>query len=330
MHKNYTQGFFYFLGHDERVPENIRNLMLQWGYPKDEYTDSGNWTPQIYVREARRMIGPYVMTQANCQGKAIVDDGIAMAAYTMDSHNAERIVVNGMVKNEGDVQIGGFGPYPVSYRSIIPKENECTNLLIPVCLSASHIAYGSIRMEPVFMVLSQSAAQAAIYAIDHNTDVQGVNVEAIKQTLLENPLADGSTPDIIVDDNDKQHVTIQGNWQAATNGYGPTMLISDTTSTTTKAVKYLPVIKKAGNYELYTYSSANNRTPFQVSVFDGKSTKKTVIDPAQITIEGQTSGEWVSLGKYNLPAGRKARVQITAIHNTDKIQADAMLFVPER
>jgi type II secretory pathway pseudopilin PulG len=185
-------------------------------------------------------------------------------------------------------------------------------------------------MEPVFMVLSQSAAQAAIYAIDHNTGVQGVNVKAIKQSLMENPLADGNTPDIIVDDNDKQHVTIQGNWQTGTNGYGPTMLISDTTGTSTKALKYLPEIKKEGSYELYTYSSANNKTPFQVSVFDGRSTKKMVIDPAQITIEGQTSGEWISLGKYNLPAGSNAWVEITAIHNTDKIQADAMLFVPER
>ncbi len=330
MHKNYTQGFFYFLGHDERVPENIRNLMLQWGYPKDEYSDNGNWTPQIYVREARRMIGPYIMTQANCQGRAMVDDGIAMAAYTMDSHNAERIVVNGMVKNEGDVQIGGFGPYPVSYRSIIPKENECTNLLVPVCLSASHIAYGSIRMEPVFMVLSQSAAQAAIYAIDHHTGVQGVDVKAIKQTLLENPLADSSTPDILVDDNDKQQVTVQGDWKTGSNGYGPTMLISDSASTTTKAVKYLPVIKKAGGYEVYTYSSANNKTPFQVSIFDGKAARKIVVDPAKVTIEGQTSGEWISLGKYNLPAGQNAWVQITAVHNADKIQADAMLFVPER
>lgn len=330
MHKNYTQGFFYFLGHDERVPENIRNLMLQWGYPKDEYSDNGNWTPQIYVREARRMIGPYIMTQANCQGKATVEDGIAMAAYTMDSHNAERIVVNGMVKNEGDVQIGGFGPYPVSYRSIIPKENECTNLLVPVCLSASHIAYGSIRMEPVFMVLSQSAAQAAIYAIDHHTGVQGVNVKAIKQTLLENPLANGSMPDILVDDNDKQQVTVQGGWKTGSNGYGPTMLISDTTNTSTKAIKYLPVIKKAGNYEVYTYSYANNKTPFQVSVFDGKAARKIEVDPAKVTIEGQTSGEWISLGKYNLPAGQNAWVQITAVHNADKIQADAILFVPER
>lgn len=330
MHKNYTQGLFYFLGHDLRIPENIRQLMLQWGYPKDEYTDNGHWTPQIYVREARRMIGAYVMTQDNCEGKITVNDGIGMAAYTMDSHNAERIVVNGMVKNEGDVQIGGFGPYPISYRAIIPKQNECTNLLVPVCLSASHIAYGSIRMEPVFMVLSQSAAQAAIYAIDHNTQVQSVNVDAVKKVLLNNPLADGTIPDIIVDDNDKTHVSIQGNWITGYNGYGPTVLISDTSQLKLNSVKYSPEIKKAGGYDVYIYSFSGNKKPFQINVFDGKQDKKMTIDPVTLQVEGQTSGEWIPLGKYTLPAGRSTWVKLSTIHPADRIQADAVLFVPER
>lgn len=330
MHKNYTQGFFYFLGHDQRVPENIRNLMLQWGYPKDEYTDNGNWTPQIYVREARRMLGPYVMTQANCEGKTTVNDGIAMAAYTMDSHNAERVVINGMVKNEGDVQIGGFGPYPVSYRAITPENNQCTNLLVPVCLSASHIAYGSIRMEPVFMVLGQSAAQAAVYAIEQGTTVQGVNVSAMKTKLLNNPLANGGTPDIIIDDNDKINVRIKGAWQTGKNGYGLTVLISDTTSLTTKWVKYIPVIKKEGWYQVYIYSSSSNKKPFQISVSNGKRARLIIIDPVTNQVEGQTSGGWITLGKYLLRVGRSVSVQITAIHPTDPVQADAVLFVPQR
>jgi hypothetical protein len=330
MYKNYTQGLFYFLGHDPRVPENIRDLMLQWGYPKDEYTDNDHWTPQIYVREARRMIGAYVMTQANCEGKTTVADGIGMAAYTMDSHNAERIVVNGMVKNEGDVQIGGFGPYPVSYRAIVPQKKECTNLLVPVCLSASHIAYGSIRMEPVFMVLSQSAAQAAVYAIEHHTTVQDVNVNAVRKTLRDNPLADGSTPDIIVDDNDKANVTVHGNWLTGKNGYGPTVLNTDTAQATLKSVKYTPEVKKGGIYDVYIYSSSGNKKPFQINVFDGKQNKKIVMDPATLQVEGQTSGEWISLGKYSLPVGRSGWVSIATIRSTDMIQADAVLFVPER
>jgi hypothetical protein len=182
-HEDYTKGLLYFLGHDPRVPAAIRSEMLKWGYPKDEFVNSDHWTPQLYIREARRMNGEYMMTQANCQGKVTVPDGIGLAAYTMDSHNCERLVVHGMVKNEGDVQIGGFGPYPVAYRSITPKAGECTNLLVPVCLSATHIAYGSIRMEPVFMVLGESAAVAAHLAIGAGCPVQQVDVTRIRELL---------------------------------------------------------------------------------------------------------------------------------------------------
>jgi hypothetical protein len=179
-HADYTKGLLYFLGHDPRVPKPLRAEMLRWGYPKDEFVSTGHWTPQLYIREARRMRGEYVMTEANCVGKAAVMDGIGMAAYTMDSHNCERLVVHGMVKNEGDVQIGGFGPYPVAYRSIVPQERECSDLLVPVCLSATHIAYGSIRMEPVFMVLGESAAVAAHLAIEAGRPVQQVDVAKLR------------------------------------------------------------------------------------------------------------------------------------------------------
>jgi FAD dependent oxidoreductase len=188
-HINYTKGLLFFLGHNKRVPEHLRKEMLRWGYPKDEYMDNDHWSPQIYIRESRRMVGEYIMTESNCTGKVKVTDGIGMAAYTMDSHNCQRLIVNGMVKNEGDVQVGGFPPYPVSYRSIIPKQNECTNLFVPVCLSATHIAYGSIRMEPVFMVLGQSAATAAVIAIKDHLPVQEINVEKLQKELRENPLA---------------------------------------------------------------------------------------------------------------------------------------------
>jgi hypothetical protein len=187
-HTDYTKGLLYFVGHDLRFPEALRNQMLRWGYPKDEFTQYGNFTPQLYIREARRMVGEYVMTQSNCVGKTVVSDPIGLAAYTMDSHNAQRVVVNGMVKNEGNVEVGGFPPYPISYRSLTPKKDECANLLVPVCLSASHIAYGSIRMEPVFMVLGQSSAIAAVQAIDTNKAVQDVDVQKILKILNEDPL----------------------------------------------------------------------------------------------------------------------------------------------
>jgi len=173
--------------HDESIPEELRNEIGKYGWAKDEFIDNDNFPTQLYVREARRLNGEYVMTQHNCQGKETVDDGVGLAAYGMDSHNCQRLVVNGMVKNEGDVEYGGFPPYPVSYRSLTPKRAECTNLLVPVCVSSTHIAYGSIRMEPVFMVLGQSAAVAAAMAVDANCAVQDVDVEALRERLKDNP-----------------------------------------------------------------------------------------------------------------------------------------------
>ncbi|MEM9829575.1 MAG: FAD-dependent oxidoreductase [Bacteroidota bacterium] len=183
-HRDYTQGLLYFYTSDPRVPIELQKEVKRWGYPKDEYTSNGNWSPQLYVREARRLIGEYVMTQANCQGREVVEDPIGMAAYTMDSHNCQRIVNDGQVKNEGNVEVGGFPPYPIAYRAILPKQSQASNLLIPVCLSASHIAFGSIRMEPVFMVLGQSAATAAALAIDQDVAVQDVAYASLRSQLL--------------------------------------------------------------------------------------------------------------------------------------------------
>ncbi len=183
-HLTYTKGLLYFVTTDARVPAEVRNHVRAWGYPKDEYTATEYFTPQLYIREGRRMIGEYVMTEHNCTGKEVVPDPIGMAAYTMDSHNTQRIVVNGMVKNEGNVEVGGFKPYPISYRSIVPKKKECTNLLVPVSLSSTHIAFGSIRMEPVFMILGQSAAFAAVQAIEEKKGVQDIDYPKLKTQLL--------------------------------------------------------------------------------------------------------------------------------------------------
>ena len=189
-HEEYIRGLLYFLSSDEAVPDTLKKQMQQWGWAKDEFTDNNHFPPQLYVREARRLVGEYVMTEHNCRRNEIVADSIGLAAYNMDSHNCRRIVINGMVKNEGDVQVWGGPPYPIAYRAITPKREECTNLLVPVCLSASHIAYGSIRMEPVFMVLGQSAAVASVLALNLKTDnVQSVDVKKIQQELQENPFA---------------------------------------------------------------------------------------------------------------------------------------------
>jgi hypothetical protein len=184
-HEDYTRGFLHFLATSPRVPEHIRRAMGEWGLTRDEFLDTGGWPHQLYVREARRMISDYVMTEKNCRESLQVEDAIGLAAYTMDSHNCQRIVENGRAENEGDVQVGGFPPYPIAYRSIVPKQSECENLFVPVCLSASHIAYGSIRMEPVFMVLGHSSADAAMMAIDANVAVQKIDVAALQRRLVD-------------------------------------------------------------------------------------------------------------------------------------------------
>ena len=165
-HRSYQEGLYWCLANEPRVARKVREEVSRWGLARDEFVDNGNWPHQIYVREARRMVGSYVMTQHECQGLRLAPDPVGLAAYTMDSHNVQRYVADGKARNEGDVQVGGFPPYPIAFGAIVPQRNECRNLLVPVCLSASHIAFGSIRMEPVFMVLGQSAATAACLAID--------------------------------------------------------------------------------------------------------------------------------------------------------------------
>jgi len=184
QHVVYQQGLMWFLANDPGVPEECRRRMSTWGLCRDEFTDTGGWPRQLYVREARRMVSDYVLTEHDCRGTRRAPDSVGLGSYGMDSHNCRRVVVDGMVKNEGDVQVGGFPPYPISYRAITPRRGECANLLVPVCVSSSHIAYGSVRMEPVFMVLGQSAAVAAGQAMDGDGIVQNVDYPKLRERLL--------------------------------------------------------------------------------------------------------------------------------------------------
>jgi hypothetical protein len=184
-HLLYQQGLLWTLANHPRVPEHVRREVSRWGVARDEFVESGGWPTQIYVREARRLVSEYVMTQHHCQAREYANDSVGMGAYTMDSHNVQRhIDANGHARNEGDVQVGGFKPYPVSYRAIRPRKSECANLLVPFALSASHIAFGSIRMEPVLMILGQSAATAAAFAIDDSVAVQDVDYPKLRARLL--------------------------------------------------------------------------------------------------------------------------------------------------
>lgn len=184
-HELYQKGLMYFLQNDPRVPVDVRDKMQQWGLPKDEFTDNGNWPHQLYIREARRMIGEFVMTEADALGKTKVPNPVGMGSYALDSHNTQRYVkADGYVQNEGDIGVHPDRPYSIAYGSILPKVKECQNLLVPICVSSSHIAYGSIRMEPVFMILGQSAATAAVLSIDNQISPQKLPYEKLRAVLL--------------------------------------------------------------------------------------------------------------------------------------------------
>jgi hypothetical protein len=184
-HETYQQGWLYFIANDPRVPADVREKMSRWGLAKDEFKDNGNWPHQIYVREARRMIGAYVMTENELLKRRPTPESVGMGSYAMDSHNVQRYITpEGYVQNEGDIGVSTKGPYAIAYGSLTPKKSQCENLLVPVCVSSSHIAYGSIRMEPVFMILGQSAATAAVMAIDSKIAVQDVPYAALRTRLL--------------------------------------------------------------------------------------------------------------------------------------------------
>ncbi|HEX3997945.1 MAG TPA: FAD-dependent oxidoreductase [Pirellulales bacterium] len=193
-HVSYQQGLMWFVTHDPQVPAAIRQKISAYGLSPEDFADTGGWPHQLYVREGRRMVSDYVMTEHNCRGATVAEDSVGLAEYNMDSHHCHRFVQiktdkatgrgRSIVRNEGDVEVAPAGPYPVAYHSIVPKAGECENLLVPVCLSASHIAYGSIRMEPVFMVLGQSAGTAAAMAIDADEPVQKVGYKQLRARLL--------------------------------------------------------------------------------------------------------------------------------------------------
>ena len=185
-HETYQKGWLYFIANDPRVPKDVQEEMRRWGLPKDEFTGNGGWPHQIYVREARRMVGSFVMTEHELMKTRPTPDSAGMGSYTIDSHNVQRYITpDGSVQNEGDIGVGLKAPYEIAYGALVPKRGQADNLLVPVCVSSSHIAFGSIRMEPVFMVLGQSAATAAALAIDGGLAVQDVPYTQLRARLLE-------------------------------------------------------------------------------------------------------------------------------------------------
>ncbi len=342
-HRLYQQGLMWTLANHERVPEKTRREFARWGMCKDEFTEGGGWQEQLYIREARRLVSDYVMTQHHCQGREKVEDVVSLAAYTMDSHNVQRYVTaEGQARNEGNIEVGGFPPYGISYRSLVPKESECGNLFVPVCLSATHIAYGSIRMEPVFMVLGQSAATAACQAIDANVPVQKLDYARLRERLLADkqvldhigPARSARTgidpqklPGVIVDDADAK---LTGAWQENDlskpfigAGYRHDGGARDGTFT----ARFETTLPKPGRYEVrLAYTPNKNRAtnvPVEIHHAGGSVT-------AQISqrTPPPIDDAFVSLGSFEFAADKPAAVIISNLQADGFVIIDAVQWLP--
>lgn len=334
-HINYQQGLMYFMSNDDRVPADVREAMSQWGLAKDEFTDHHGWPHQIYVREARRMVGQYVMTEHDCLDRQPTPDSVGMGSYTLDSHNVQRYVKpDGKVQNEGDIGVGAPRPYEIAYGSLVPKSGECSNLLVPVCVSSSHIAFGSIRMEPVFMILGQSAATAACMALDDRLAVQDVPYEKLKTRLL----ADGQVleyvpvyanpskklPGIVVDDNAAKLI---GEWSisSANKGFVDSGYRHNSHDLTTEKSAIFSTELKPGRYEVRMSWPANanraSNVPVTIQHTDGTA-NVTLNQRKQPSIDGL----FHSIGTFRFQD--KASVEVGTKDTDGHVILDAVQFLP--
>ena len=348
-HENWQRGLIWTLQNHPRVPQPIRDFYAQWCLPADEFADNNHWPYELYIREARRMVSDYVMTEKNCMGTLVAPDAVGLSAYVMDSHNCQRIVSNlGFVKNEGDIQRKIPGTFPISYRSLVPKVGECSNLLTPWSVSASHVAFASIRMEPVFMILGQSAAAAACIAIDDQVGVQQVSYPKLKEQLLKEGLvltttgksaasasstssadspssATTSTNSCTIDNADSCGVIFQGSWSrsASVSGHWGQDYASDNNSDKgTKSARFIPTLLQSGTYEVsMRWTASADRAPnVPVDVVSATGTTTVMVD------QQQQNGVWVSLGKYPFTSGTTGSVLIRTDDTKGYVVADAVQF----
>ena len=336
QHKDYTAGLLYYLGHSTNVPLNVRTNMLSWGYAKDEFQDNGGWPYLMYIREARRMVSDYVMLQQDAQALRAATDSVALASYTLDCHPAARLAVNGVAVWEGAIGISVPYPYPVSYRSIIPKLGECQNLFSTFALSASHVGFASIRMEPVFMMTSQSAGTAAAFAIDDNVPVQQVNYQKLAAQLL----ADGqiltwgsaqsvSTNGIIMTVNTTPGVTASSGWSTGANTGGWPLPNGtywyDSNTSSGQFVRFNPTIATNGYYDVYIWwVYASNRAINAPVIIASANTTNTVYLNEQINCT-----DWVKIASSNyFNVGTSGGVTITNNGANGYVIANAVRFMP--
>lgn len=349
-HRIYQQGFYWFLANDPRVPEQVQSWMQEWGLAKDEFAETGHWPHQIYVREARRLVGDFVVTENHVTRRLETPRPIAMGSYNMDSHHVQRYVdADGFVRNEGDVQVSPGGPYPIDLGAILPRREECSNLLVTCAVSASHIAYGSIRMEPVFMVLGHSAADVAALAIQSNCAVQGVDYAQLAQQLE----AEGQvlafefaqtapatavdlsqSPGVVVDDEDAELI---GAWTSSTavgnfvgqgyrhDGNPHAKLGGDAAQTASRSeALFHAKLPRPGLYELRLYFPAHaNRSTQTLVQFE------TLDGPRSMRVSqrhGDAGRAYRLLGRYAF--GRKATLRISNAAADGFVVIDAVEWIP--
>ncbi|HMJ91364.1 MAG TPA: FAD-dependent oxidoreductase [Candidatus Acidoferrum sp.] len=347
-HLDYIKGFITYLKTNPRVPENVRNEMVLWGLTRDEFPDTGGWPHQMYVREARRMVSDYVMSEKNCRYQETINDPVGLAAYNMDSHNCRRVVRNGRVENEGDVQVAPMKPYPISYRSIVPKQGQCENLFVPICLAASHIAYGSIRMEPVFMIMGQSSATAASMAIDENISVQGVNYDKLRARLItdgqillwtnaasarggmnpEQAAAAGlrgprpNLPGIVLDESTAEK---KGDWiesHSVAPYVGDAYIHDGNAEKGAMTVTFTPNIPESGEYQLFLISTPNPNRASNVPVII------SIAEEIKTVRIDQKASAVASLGKFKLSKGKAAIVTVSNKDTDGYVVVDGLQCLP--
>ena len=344
-HESYTKGLMWTLANHPRVPEKIRERVSRWGLAADEFEENGNWPYKLYIREARRMIGDYVMTAHDARRMRTTPEPIGLGSYSLDSHHVQRYVAEtGYVRNEGNTYAATGGPYQIAYPSITPQPDECENLLVPVCLSSSHIAYGSIRMEPVFMILGQSAGAAAVHAIEEDAPVQEIDYERLRERLLEDGQVltpPGGMPPprppqvelnpeeligIVVDDTDAQ---LAGGWTSndATEPFVGDGYHHDDNSSQKMTARFTADLPEDGRYEVrIAYPAHGNRaTNTSVTIHHAGGQKNLRIDQRKPAVRGEALR---SLGTYRFTANEPAAVVISNEGADGYVVIDAVQFVP--
>lgn len=332
-HKDFIQGLYWFLSNDPAVPSSVRDEWSQWGLAADEFTDNGGWPRSLYIRSGRRMISDYVLTEAHTKGAVVAEDSIGVAWWPPDAHHARRIVEDGVVRNEGFFFEQNYTPFPISYRSLVPKRSECTNLLVPAALSSSYVAYGSVRLEWTQMVCGQSAGAGAVEALRAGVDVQDVEYNKLRPALLSGGLVldvpgeDAPVEGEIVVDNRDPEFSSQGAWVSSTffDGYIGTDYLHDNQANKGQlSATFTPQIENPGAYQVYVRWTADDKRDTAVPITIVHANGQT-----NLTVNQQDNGnQWRHLGDFVFEAGNSGYIKISNANTSGYVIVDAVRLAP--